>query len=283
MANSHIFRAGVMGWPIQHSLSPRLHVFWLQQYGIPGLYEALAVEPQNLETALRSLPQKGFRGVNLTLPHKQAACALVDHLDDTAKRIGAVNLITVDEKGQLHGRNTDAYGFMQNLLTSGFRTQQGSALVLGAGGGARAVVVALSDMGFSEIRVINRTIERAESLALEFTTARCQVKAVDWHDTVRAQSNVELLVNTTSLGMQGQPPLDYAIDGLPKAATVTDIVYTPLETALLRKARQRKHPTLDGLGMLLHQARPAFAAFFGRDPEVTPELRAVLLKDIKQA
>jgi shikimate dehydrogenase len=277
MKNSELLKAGVMGWPIGHSLSPRLHDFWLRSYGINGKYIALPVSQENLGAALRTLPAQGLVGVNLTVPHKEAACAIVDSLDNSARRIGAVNLVVVGADGHLQGRNTDAFGFTQNLITSGFTLETGAALVLGAGGAARAVIVALIDMGFREIRIANRTIERAEKLAWEFTTENCKITSVAWHDIAHSMHGVSLLVHTTSLGMTGQLPLEIALDMLPQKATVTDIVYAPLETSLLLRARQRGHKTIDGLGMLLHQARPSFAAFFGREPQVTDELRLFVL------
>ncbi|MDE2030579.1 MAG: shikimate dehydrogenase [Alphaproteobacteria bacterium] len=268
-------KAAVMGWPVAHSLSPRLHGFWLQKHGIPGTYEAIGIEPQNLEAALRTLPGQGFRGVNLTVPLKEIALNIVDDLDAAAQRIGAVNLVIVGADGKLEGRNTDAYGFAQNLLAANV-LPGGKALVLGAGGAARAVLAALTDMGFDDVVVTNRTPERAQKLARDFS-----VPAIDWADAAAAMVDVSLLVNATSLGMKGQPPLEITLDALPQSATVTDIVYVPLETGLLRAARQRGLKTVDGLGMLLHQARPAFAAFFGGDPEVTEELRHFILEGKK--
>ena len=272
-------KAAVIGHPISHSLSPRLHGFWLHAYNIEGNYEALPVTTQDLPEFLRTLSAQSLRGINLTVPHKETACALVDTLDPTARRIGAVNLITVDTQGKLHGRNTDAYGFTQNLLTSGYEPSGGAAFVLGAGGAARAVIVALVDMGITDIRIANRTAERAQKLAQEFSTPTCKIIPVDWETAPHVLQCITLLINTTSLGMTGQPKLDFALDTLSPAATVTDIVYAPLETDLLRRARLRGNKTIDGLGMLLHQARPAFAAFFGRDPEVTEDLRRFVLAE----
>jgi shikimate dehydrogenase len=272
-------RAGVMGWPVGHSLSPRLHGFWLRKYGINGRYDKIPVEHGNLRTALRNLPTQGLQGVNLTVPHKESACEIVDTLDNTARRIGAVNLVTVDADGTLHGRNTDAFGFAQNLITSGFKPTNGTAVLLGAGGAARAVIVALQDIGFTSISIANRTVERAEHIAAAFSTPLHTVTAIAWPDARVAMHNAELLVNTTALGMTGQPPLGITLDSLPLSAAVTDVVYSPLETDLLRTARLRGHNCIDGLGMLLHQARPAFAAFFGTDPEVTPELRQFLASE----
>ena len=268
-----VLRAAVMGWPVEHSLSPRLHGFWLKKYGIAGSYEALAVPPEKLERDLRDLPKQGFRGANLTIPHKEAASRLVDRLDKAAALIGAVNAVVVKNDGELEGRNTDAYGFAQSLLASGFK-RHGAATVLGAGGGARAVVAALRDLGFSEIRIVNRTLERAEALAAQL---KIDARIFAWNNYREAFPDAGLLVNATSLGMQGQPPLGIALEELPQDATVTDLVYAPLATGLLAEAQKRGHKAVDGLGMLLHQARPAFKAFFGRDPEVSDELRRYVL------
>ncbi len=275
-------RAGITGWPVSHSLSPRLHRFWLQSYNIEGSYEAFPVKSEDLDVFLRGMPTQGLRGVNLTIPHKEASLGIVDRCDAAAQSIGAVNLVIVDQDGTLHGHNTDAYGFTQNLLISGFTPFGGTAMILGAGGAARAVIVALADMGFTEIRIANRTADRAQKLAQEFSTPQCRLTTIDWKDAPNALSDTELLVNTTSLGMHGQPPLNFPLAGLPLSATVTDIIYAPLETTLLQQARQRGHRVIDGLGMLLHQARPSFAAFFGRDPQVTPELRQHVLADRKE-
>ncbi len=267
--------AGSMGWPIGHSLSPRLHGYWLEKYQIDGAYIPLPVKPEKLEQALRALPALGFRGVNLTLPHKEKAFGVVDHVDPLAQRIGAINTIIVREDGLLEGRNTDAYGFTQNLLTAGFLPADRPAVVLGAGGAARAAIAGLIDMGMTTIRIVNRTVERAEALAAAFPQAKIAV--FKWNDPA-ALKDAELLVNATSLGMQGQPALELSLNALPKDAWVNDMVYAPLETDLLKRAAARGNKTVDGLGMLLHQARPAFAAFFGVEPEVTDELRRYVLK-----
>jgi len=268
-----------MGWPIGHSLSPCIHGFWLRQYNIAGSYEALAVKPENLPVALLELKARGYVGVNLTIPHKVAACKTVDALDPTAQRIGAVNLVTVDERGRLQGSNTDAYGFTQNLLASGFKPKNGTAVVLGAGGACRAILVALADMGFSTIRIANRTREYAERLAEEFSTSQTKISVLSWNNAPQALSDIDLLVNATSLGMKGQPALIFSLDKLPPAAAVADVVYAPIETKILKKAKQQGFKTIDGLGMLLHQARPSFKAFFGRDPEVTEELKSFVLSE----
>ncbi|MEI6558556.1 MAG: shikimate dehydrogenase [Rhodospirillaceae bacterium] len=264
--------AGVIGWPVGHSRSPRLHGYWLETCGIDGAYLPLAVSPERLADAIRALPALGFRGANVTVPHKEAALRLMDRVDPVAARIGAVNTIVVGADGTLEGRNTDAYGFMTNLRqgASGWRPAAGPALVLGAGGAARAVVAALVDAGVPEVRLYNRTRAKAEALACAIGGP---IRVVPDPDPAGAG----LLVNTTTLGMAGQPPLDLDLTGLPLTAVVTDIVYTPLITPLLAAARARGNPSVDGLGMLLHQAVPGFEAWFGLRPEVTPELRAFVL------
>ncbi|HWG79016.1 MAG TPA: shikimate dehydrogenase [Stellaceae bacterium] len=261
-----------MGWPVAHSRSPLLHGFWLKQHGIAGAYELLPVPPEDLETALRGLAAQGFAGCNLTVPHKQAALAIVDHVDGTAARIGAVNTIIVRRDGALEGRNTDAFGFRENLRAAqpAWRASAGPAAVLGAGGAARAVVAALLDDGAPEIRLVNRSRDHAAALAAALGGP---ITVIDWSRRAAVLGDTALLVNTTSLGMAGRPPLDLALDALPKTAVVNDIVYAPLETPLLEAARRRGNPVVDGLGMLLHQARPAFAAWFGVTPDVTLALR----------
>ncbi len=274
--------AGVMGWPIGHSKSPRLHGYWLERYEIDGAYIPLAVNPDKLEVALRSLSVLGFCGVNLTIPHKELAMDIVDHLDPLARRVGAANTIVVRDDGSLEGRNTDVYGFSQNILTGDFMpAKEGfSATVLGAGGAARAVVAALQEMGVQDIRIVNRNQERAKALC-ETLTGCNSFSVFAWDDTQKAVAGADLLVNATSLGMQGQPPLDIDLTPLSQKAFVTDIVYAPLETSLLAAARARGLQVVDGLGMLLYQAAPAFAAWFGQTPEVTSALRAHVLGDNK--
>lgn len=267
--------AGVMGWPVAHSQSPRLHGYWLSEHGVDGAYLPLAVRPDDLAAALRALPVLGFRGVNLTLPHKERALALCDEVSEPARRIGAVNTIVVDEDRRLVGSNTDAFGFLANLRdVSDWRADAGPAVVLGAGGAARAVAVALSDAGVESIALINRTASRAEALAQTLGGA---VHAVPWAARADALAGAALLVNTTTLGMSGQPPLELDLDALPGDAVVNDIVYAPLETPLLATARARGNPVVDGLGMLLHQARPGFEAWFGVRAEVTAALRDFVL------
>lgn len=274
-----MIRAGVMAWPVAHSRSPAVHGFWLRHYGLAGEYVLLPVAPERLDAALRALPGDGFAGCNLTLPHKERALGIVDRADATALRIGAVNTVIVAKDGALEGRNTDAFGFHANLAAGlpGWRAAAGPAVVLGAGGAARAVVAALIDQGAPEIRLANRHRARAAALA---EALGGPVTVVDWEQREAALEDAALLVNATSLGQSGQPPLLLALERLPPTAVVNDIVYVPLETPLLAAARARGNPAVDGLGMLLHQARPAFAAWFGVMPEVTPELRRHVLASV---
>lgn len=267
--------AGVMGWPVEHSLSPRVHGYWLEHHRIDGVYVPLAVAPRDLERALTALPALGFRGVNLTLPHKERALGLCHEADDLARRVGAVNTIVVRD-GKLIGSNSDGFGFLENLKAGapGWRPEVASAVVLGAGGAARAVVAALIDAGAPQVRIVNRTRPRAEALAASLGGT---ISVHGWKQRHAALAGAGLLVNTTSLGMAGQPPLDLDLGGLPRDAVVSDLVYAPLMTPLLEAARARGNPLVDGLGMLLHQARPGFEAWFGSRPEVTDALRAFVL------
>ncbi len=269
--------AGVVGWPIAHSLSPRLHGLWLNHYRIDGAYVPLAVRPEHLAEVLAALPKLGFRGVNITVPHKEKALALVHEAEPSARRIGAVNTIVVDPHGRLIGGNTDAFGFVQNMgeLVPDWRASSGPAVVLGAGGAARAIVVALLEEGAPEVRLVNRTLGRAVSLA----ELGGPVSPWPWTERAEALAGAALLVNATTLGMRGQPPLDLDLARLPAGAVVCDIVYAPMLTPLLAEANGRGNPTVSGIGMLLHQARPGFAAWFGRMPEVLPDLRGRLLGD----
>lgn len=274
--------AGIMGWPVSHSRSPLLHGFWLEQLAIDGAYVPLAVPPQRLEQALRALPALGFRGVNLTIPHKEAALVIADRVDPLARRIGAVNTIVVAADGSLEASNTDAYGFREHLREAAplWRAAAGPAVVLGAGGGARGVLAALTAAGSREIRLLNRTRARAETVARTLATAETDITVHSWEERNEALRGAGLLVNTTSLGMEGQPPLTLDLALLPESAVVVDIVYVPLETPLLAAARRRGMRAVDGLGMLLHQGRPGFEAWFGKAVGVTAGLRAAMLASL---
>jgi shikimate dehydrogenase len=267
--------AGVMGWPIAHSRSPKIHNYWFAHYGIEGAYAPLPVAPGQLERALRALPTLGFSGCNLTIPHKEAALRFLDHIDPSAARIGAVNCVVVERDGALAGKNYDGIGFVASLKESApdWAADDGPCVVIGAGGGARAIVCGLIDAGAREIRVFNRTLARAEGLAADFGAP---VSAHPWEARHAALADAALLVNTTSQGMVGQAPLEISLDRLARAAVVADIVYAPLETPLLAQARAKGATPVDGLGMLLHQARPAFRDWTGVTPDVTPTLRALI-------
>ena len=278
--------AGVIGWPVAHSRSPLLHGHWIAEHGLRGAYVPLAVAPGRLEAALRGLGALGFAGCNITIPHKVEALRLVDRLEPLAQRIGAVNTIVVAADGALVGRNTDAFGFVQSLVEghAGWQASAGPAVVLGAGGAARAVVAGLVDAGAREIRLLNRTAERARELAAELAPAlgaSCHIEVLPWETRHEALGGAALLVNTTSQGMHGQPPLELDLAALPRQAVVCDAVYVPLETPLLAAARARGHPVVDGLGMLMHQARPAFEAWFGLRPQVTAALRERLVATLR--
>ena len=268
-----------MGWPVSHSRSPALHNFWIQENGIDGAYVPLPVRPERLETALRALPVLGFRGCNLTLPHKQMALSVVDRVEPVARKIGAVNTIIVGADGQLEGRNTDAYGFRENLRdwVPQWEPAGKIAVVLGGGGAARAVVAALGDLKIGEVRLVNRTLPRAEAVAADLAAPGLKIRLYPWNERPRLLDCADILINTTSLGMTGEPELDLDLAALPRAAVVVDIVYVPLETGLLAAARRRGNPVVDGLGMLLHQGRPGFEAWFGSPVRVTRDLRAAVL------
>jgi shikimate dehydrogenase len=264
--------AGVIGWPVSHSLSPRLHNYWLNTYGIDGAYIPLPVLPEELQEVFPALVKMGFRGVNLTLPHKELVLPLLDSISEEARMIGAVNTVTVTREGKLAGSNTDAFGFMENIRLSLPQTRH-KAVVLGAGGAAKAVYFALGKLQFRQIVVLNRTADKAAQMAAQFP----HVSALPWDNRAQALEGADLLVNATSLGMAGKEPLPIDLASLPPQALVTDIVYTPLLTPLLVEAAKRGNPIVDGLGMLLHQAAPGFEAWFGRRPDVTPELKQFML------
>ena len=268
--------AGVIGWPVTHSLSPRLHGYWLARHDVDGAYVPLAVRPEHLTDALRALPRLGFAGANVTVPHKEAALTAVDTADDHARRIGAVNTVVVGNDGRLQGMNSDGIGFLESLEAGApnWSPDDGPAVVIGAGGAARAIVVALIGAGVPSVRLVNRTRSRADHLA---EAVGGPVIVADWAERPAALDGAALLVNATTLGMTGQPPLDLNLAALPPDAVVTDIVYAPLRTPLLSAAAARGNPVVDGLGMLLYQARVGFAAWFGVTPEVTEDLRAFVV------
>ncbi|EYD73167.1 shikimate dehydrogenase [Limimaricola hongkongensis] len=275
MSAHRIPLAGVIGAPVAHSRSPRLFAHWLETLGIEGHYAPLHVEPDDFEQVVRALPRMGFRGANVTLPHKIAALGIADQVSDRAARIGAANTLTFRDDG-IHADNTDGHGFISNLRQSapGWAAADGPAVVLGAGGAARAVLDALIEAGAPEIRLANRTRARAEALAEAFGPA---IRVIDWAETAPALDGAATVVNTTSLGMQGADPFDLDLSALPASALATDIVYTPLDTPMLIAARDRGCRTVDGLGMLLHQAVPGFARWFGATPQVTEATRAAVL------
>jgi shikimate dehydrogenase len=268
-------KAGVIGWPVSHSLSPALHRYWLEAYGIDGTYEAIAVEPTNLAETLCSLQDQGFAGLNVTVPHKEAVAPLMDHLDPVAEVLGAVNLLVFDQNGSRQGFNTDGQGFLENVKAAvpDAELKGRRAVVLGAGGTAKAVAYALLQVG-AQVTLANRTVAKAQALAQMLGPT----DIVPWAEREAACEGAALVVNTTTLGMTGQPDLSMDLGALLSDAIVADCVYAPLETPLLKRARERGLMAVDGLGMLIHQARPAFKAWFGVEPEVTPELRDHLLK-----
>lgn len=276
MSEKKFVLAGVMGWPVAHTRSPAIHNHWIAQYGLKGAYVQLPVMPEQLEAAVRGLPALGFAGCNVTVPHKVNIMRLVDELHPSAQRIGAINTIVVSPEGRLSGINNDGVGYIQSLRDRdpAWRADRGPVLVLGAGGAARAIVASLLDEGAPEVRLANRTPERAQVLAQALGDPRIQL--VNWQDRNEAMAGVQLLVNTTTQGMHGQTELEVRLDALPAQAWVSDAIYIPLETPLLSAARQRGHVTVNGLGMLLNQARPAFHAWFGVMPEITP----ALLRDV---
>jgi len=267
--------AGVMGWPVMHSRSPMIHNHWFKEHGMTGTYVPLAIQPERLTAALRALHSLGFSGCNLTIPHKQTAMDIVDVVSDAARSIGAISCVTVRPDGSLIGSNNDAFGFIRNLKQEQptWRADKGAAVVIGAGGGSRAVCYGLMQEGVKEIRLLNRGFERAQTIAQEFGGP---IVAYPWTQRHDVMDGAALVVNTTSQGMVGQTALDIKLDLLPLNALAADIVYIPLETPFLAAARQRGNQTVDGLGMLLHQGPLAWKAWFGIEPTVTTELRALV-------
>jgi len=269
--------AGVIGAPIAHTKSPKLHGHWLYQTGVPGHYIPLHIEPSDLKQTLKMLPKMGFVGLNVTVPHKETVMRLVDIVTDRATLIGAANTLIFKRDGKIQADNTDGYGFIENL-TSGapdWNATAGPALVLGAGGAARAVIAALLEYNTPEIFLTNRTRDRAENLKDIFGP---KVKIIDWVDAANAVEDAALVVNATSLGMQGKPELRVPLDGLRLETVVTDLVYAPLKTTLLETAQDIGCRTVDGLGMLIYQAAPGFKHWFGADPVIDEKTRAILMK-----
>lgn len=272
--------AGIMGWPVAHSRSPRLHGYWLRHHNIDGAYVPFAVRPEHLGDALRALPKLGIRGVNLTIPHKESALSYLDQIDPFARALGAVNTVIVDEHGTLNGFNSDIDGFQSALMTSGAVLHPDRpALLLGAGGAARAVAAALGRSGWSRIMIANRNLARAQALKADLEPLGFALSVHAWDERDALLQNTALVVNATSLGMSNHEALELNVQLLPPDASVADIVYTPLETPLLMAAKARGLQTIDGLGMLLYQGRPGFAAWFGVMPDVTAALRAYVLGD----
>jgi shikimate dehydrogenase len=269
--------ACVVGWPVKHSRSPLIHGFWIKQYGLDAAYRSEEIVPEKLADFIAHLSERGYVGANITIPHKEAALALSEP-DDRARAVGASNTLWFDG-GRLHSTNTDVEGFTANLdeALPGWEQRAGEAVVLGAGGSARAVIYGLIERGIGKINVVNRTPERAEALRARFGTS---VHPAHWSALPHLLARSGLVVNTTSLGMTGQPPLPIDLGPLPHHALVADLVYVPLETPLLAAARARALATADGLGMLLHQAVRGFQLWFGVRPDVTPELRAAIETDL---
>ncbi len=271
-------KACVIGWPIKHSRSPMIHGFWLHKYGIEGGYEKVAVSPDDLPDFLNNLAANGFSGCNVTVPHKEQAFKLAHELHDEARAVQAANTLWL-AGGKLHATNTDIYGFMTHLDQSapGWNAKQRPVALLGAGGAARAILYGLLQRGASDVRIFNRTKERAVKLASFYEKG---VRVVDWQNRDEGLEDCGLVVNTTTLGMSGSPPLDLSLNKLPNDSVVADIVYVPLETPLLAAARQKGCRVVDGLGMLLHQAVPGFERWFGVRPQVTTELRDLIVADL---
>jgi shikimate dehydrogenase len=267
--------AGLLGWPVAHSRSPVIHNHWLAHYGIPGRYVLFGVPPGKLEAAVRGIAVLGLRGCNVTTPHKQAVFPLLDKVDQLARTIGAVNTVVVEKDGTLSGFNNDGNGFIQSLRDADpkWAPNSGPILVLGAGGASRAVVASLAAQGAKEIRLTNRTLDKAKEIA---DAIGAMVKVVPWEQREDALDGIAMLANATSLGSAGKPPLEIKLDRLPKRTVVGDLIYVPPETPLLAAARARGNITVNGLGLLLNQARPAFNAWFGVMPEITPALKQAI-------
>jgi shikimate dehydrogenase len=272
-------RACVIGWPIEHSRSPLIHGYWLKHYGIDGAYTKVAVSPEQLTEFLRTLGSQGFAGCNVTVPHKEAALQAAEHKETSARAVGAANTLWLED-GRLHAANTDTYGYMTYLAARvpDWMRRDAPAAVLGAGGAARAIVYGCIQAGISEVRLFNRSRHRAEELARQFGP---RVKVLDWPQRSSQSRDACVVVNTTTLGIKGEGSLEMDFRGFHPDCIVSDIVYVPLETELLRLARENGLRTVDGLGMLLHQAVPGFEKWFGQKPQVTRELYDLLARDIE--
>ena len=276
MSETRIPLAGVIGSPIAHSKSPKLHGYWLRRYGVRGHYVPMDISSDDLESAIRILPRIGFVGLNVTIPHKEHVLTISDLVTDRAALIGAANTLIFRKDGRVHADNTDGYGFIEGLRQGApnWDPLAGPVAVLGAGGAARAVLAALIDVGVEEIRLSNRTKTRADALRQDFGN---KIEVVDWVQAGNMFDGAATVVNTSSLGMTGNPEMRVPLDGLSKTAVVTDLVYTPLETRLLKQAREIGCTTVDGLGMLLHQAAPGFERWFGVRPDVDDATRGAVL------
>lgn len=266
---NEFIKAGLLGHPVSHSKSPLIHNYWIRKFGLNGEYTAMDVRPDQLEKHLKDCIKNGFTGLNLTLPHKETVMEFCDTIDATAKAVGAVNTLVI-YKGKISGFNTDVFGFTENIQDSEptFDFKAGPAVVIGAGGAAHAIVYALQEQGAPDIRIVNRTAERAQELASKFKNA----KAVAWEERSDTLAGANILVNTTSLGLEGQPPLDMDLSYLDPKTLVHDIIYSPLYTPLLREAESHGCHVVNGIGMLVHQARPAFRNWFGVMPDYDAEL-----------
>lgn len=273
-----MIKAAVIGHPIGHSKSPLIHNYWINAYKLEGTYEAIDIACENLESGVQKLVDEGYAGFNVTVPHKETILELCDQVDNNARAIGAVNTVVIED-GKLRGKNTDGYGFVHNIWDTDpdFEFEEKTAVVLGSGGAARAITSALIGEGVRHVLLLNRTRERAEKIKEELGFLSDIIETHDWDNRHDILERADILVNTTSLGMTGQPPLDISLDALPQTALVNDIVYAPLKTELLRAAGEKGHKTVTGIGMLLHQARPAFREWFGILPDVTDELREKVL------
>ena len=273
---SDLLKTAVIGHPIGHSKSPLIHNTWIQQYRLNGSYEAIDIPPEELTMRVQKMIEQGYAGFNVTVPHKEAMLWLCDEVDEAAQKIGAVNTVKIKDD-KLYGYNTDAFGFAENIRDAfpEFDFAHGPAYVIGAGGAARAVIYALMREGVSEIIITNRTKARAQELRDHFSTVSFRIK--DWDSRDEGVKDAALLVNTTSLGMSGQSPLELSLEELPESAVVNDIVYAPLETDLMRGAREKGCRVVSGIGMLLHQARPAFELWYGTMPGVSEDLARKVL------